>query len=261
MKQSKTFQKSQVLQKSEQTILLYKALGQTPLEAIKELGITEKVGYAGRLDPMAEGLLLLLVGDENKKKHDYERLSKTYEFECLFGIETDSLDVLGLITHVVTSAQSVICRDALEKKLSAFEGNVNLPYPIYSSKRVNGKPLFYWARQNKLDQIVIPSKKVNISKLTLNSLNKHTGEEVFENAMEKVGLVKGDFRQNEISKSWKSFLENYSESEFLVAHITASVSSGTYIRSLCKEIGKSFSLPAMALSIKRTKLGNWTDPR
>ena len=87
-------------------ILINKPISLTPLQAIRRLQSLhpelegEKIGYAGRLDPMAEGLLLLLVSDENKKRKEYERLPKTYEFEVLLGIETDSYDVLGIITKV-----------------------------------------------------------------------------------------------------------------------------------------------------------------
>src|SRR5579871_234239 len=90
-----------------QTILnLYKPIGKTPLEVIREFQIQNpeyqnvKLGYAGRLDPMAEGVLLVLVGEENKKRKEYERLKKEYEFTVLFGIETDSYDALGTVKNI-----------------------------------------------------------------------------------------------------------------------------------------------------------------
>ena len=257
MKQLKTYQKSQVLQKSEKTILLYKQLGQTPLEAIQALDIKEKVGYAGRLDPMAEGLLLLLVGEENKKKVSYEGLTKEYRFECLVGLETDSLDVLGLVTNVYSGSQISISRSALERALSGFEGSGDLPYPIYSSKRVQGKPLFYWARANKLSEIEIPSKKVHISRLELNSTQVMAGKEIALDAIEKVHMVRGDFRQKAIIERWREFQIKHGEKDFIVADMTAQVSSGTYIRSLCREIGRSFGTCGMAQSIRRTRVGEY----
>ena len=84
-------------------ILLYKKIGETPLECLNRFKVENSeyeslpMTYAGRLDPMAEGLLLVLVGEECKKKEDYLYLSKEYEIEVLFGFETDTADVLGKI--------------------------------------------------------------------------------------------------------------------------------------------------------------------
>lgn len=74
------------------TALIYKHIGETPLEALerfrREQGIAADVPmtYAGRLDPMAEGLLLILLGEECKNKEKYLGLDKEYEVEVLFGI-------------------------------------------------------------------------------------------------------------------------------------------------------------------------------
>ena len=83
-------------------VLLYKTVGQTPLECMElwrqtkpELKDTP-LAYAGRLDPMAEGVLLVLIGEECKKQADYHNLDKEYEFEILFGVHSDSGDVLDL---------------------------------------------------------------------------------------------------------------------------------------------------------------------
>src|SRR4051812_15345092 len=84
-------------------ILLNKPLSFTPLQATLKFKqafpeyADQKIAYAGRLDPMAEGLLLLLIGNETKKRKDYEALSKTYEFSILLGISTDTYDLLGKI--------------------------------------------------------------------------------------------------------------------------------------------------------------------
>ena len=82
---------------------LYKQVGITPLQLIKKFVRSnpeykdEKLGYAGRLDPMAEGVMIILVGDENKKREKYLDLNKKYEVGILFGVSTDTHDVLGLI--------------------------------------------------------------------------------------------------------------------------------------------------------------------
>ena len=89
--------------KNSSVVVVYKPQGWTPLAAVEEFKKSnpsysdEKISYAGRLDPMAEGPLLLLVGNENKKRKEYEQLKKSYEAEIVLGISTDSFDALGII--------------------------------------------------------------------------------------------------------------------------------------------------------------------
>jgi len=84
-------------------LLLHKKVGGTPLQTIRSLQATIpsfnglKIGYAGRLDPMARGLLVCLVGDENRNQKTHELKTKDYQFDVLFGVETDTYDLLGLV--------------------------------------------------------------------------------------------------------------------------------------------------------------------
>ena len=66
----------------------------------KENNINDKVCYCGRLDPLARGTVLLLVGDECKKMNEYLGTTKEYEFEILFGLSTDTDDPMGLIQNI-----------------------------------------------------------------------------------------------------------------------------------------------------------------
>jgi tRNA U55 pseudouridine synthase TruB len=81
---------------------LYKPAGWTPLQALLELKRVRPeladipLTYAGRLDPMAEGLLLVLGGEKVHEKDTYLGLDKTYTVTALLGIETDSFDLLGM---------------------------------------------------------------------------------------------------------------------------------------------------------------------
>src|SRR4029077_12126698 len=137
--------------------------GQTPLQTVKKLQKQNqkyqniKIGYAGRLDPMADGLLLLLLGRENKKRKKYEDLAKQYEFTVLFGVATDSYDLLGKLTKV---CKTTINETRIRQATKQFVGTYNQPYPPYSSKTVNGKPLYFYARENRLSEIIIPTKNV-----------------------------------------------------------------------------------------------------
>jgi tRNA pseudouridine(55) synthase len=87
-------------------ITIYKKKGETPYEALMRLRLARPeyaalpLSYAGRLDPMAEGVLIVLVGEENKYREKYLDLEKTYKVQILFGIGTDTYDVLGKVIDV-----------------------------------------------------------------------------------------------------------------------------------------------------------------
>src|SRR5690606_23219787 len=92
-----------IMSSNTEILQLYKREGETPLECIQRFRAENpsyaevSMTYLGRLDPMAEGLLLVLAGDTRKKKA-YLELDKRYEFEVLWGFETDTYDMLGLVT-------------------------------------------------------------------------------------------------------------------------------------------------------------------
>ena len=238
----------------------YKPVGKTPLQMIDELKrrqpelLNKKIAYAGRLDPMAEGVLLLLVEPETKKRDKYQKLDKTYEFKILFGIETDSLDVLGMITQ---ENKKEIDKDRLEKVTEKLKGQIKLPYPIYSSKTVNGKPLFWWARKNKLDEIQIPLKRSKIHELELVSIDTVSRERLSNRVIKRLSKVQGDFRQEKIIDNWKDHFKKTSKNSYEIAKLKARVSSGTYIRSLSKLIANNVGTSGIDLKIKRTKVGKF----
>ncbi len=246
----------------ESVVPLYKPLGKTPLETIEqyrqdaEIPTSVPLGYAGRLDPMAEGVLLCLVGEENKKRKEYERLPKTYEIDILFGISTDTYDILGILQENVHSDLSIPKRD-IQDILTSFVGAIDQPYPPYSAARVNGKPLYYWARRGLLDEITIPTKIVHVDAITLKDMKTVQAENVLQTATERIVLVTGDFRQEAILNSWKQHINN-EEEVFHIATISVRCSSGTYMRSIAHEVGKILGCGAIAYRIVRTSVGPYS---
>ena len=243
------------------TIILYKPQGISPLDAVKILQQKypeykdEKIGYAGRLDPMAEGLLLLLVGEENKKRKEYERLSKIYDVEIVIGVATDSYDALGKITNI-SQTMKHCSKKEIEQVPGSLTGEIEQPYPPYSAARVNGKPLYYWAREGKIDSIKIPTKKIIISKIDLVSIGVVPAKTLEQIISEKISRITGNFRQEEIKDIWKKyFQENQQEYQMIKIHVECS--SGTYMRGLANMFGKKIKSNAFALSILRTQIGNF----
>jgi tRNA pseudouridine55 synthase len=243
---------------SELSVTIYKQIGETPLEALEQfragqvaMGRTAlahvPMTYAGRLDPMAEGALLILIGEECKQKEKYLGLDKIYEVEILFGVETDTYDALG-IPKIMFSEKENIQPISFLKYIGIFTQE----YPPYSSRTIEGAALHTLARSGELPD-ELPTKKVEIYSIEELERSEILAQELSHVVHRRIALVKGDFRQEEIVKKWHEVLSN-SPQLFPVIKIKVSCSSGTYMRSLAHRIGRDCAMGAIALSIKRTEI-------
>ncbi len=240
---------------------LYKRLGETPRERLERLRVqkshysNEVLSYAGRLDPMAEGVLLALVGSANKRRESYMELDKEYVLDILFGFATDTYDVLG---RVMESGDSLhVNREAIRKGLNEFRGRIAQEYPPYSSKTIEGKPLFDWARGNLLSSIVLPARTVTIYDLKIDGMYKVSEADLLSSIETGVGKVNGDFRQEEIIEGWQKRLKPGGTRSFPCATVRIACSSGTYVRSVAHGLGQELGTPALALHILRTRVGEY----
>lgn len=246
-------------------ILLNKKEGETPLSALSFFRSKNKVykdvpmTYAGRLDPMASGLLLILVGEETKNKEKYLALDKEYEFEVLFGFATDTYDILGKVTNstILTNYRIDNLEKLIKNNLKYFKGKFIQKYPIYSSKTVAGKPLFQYGRDGV--EVEIPEREVNVKSLNFLKLRIINNKKLLENIEKRIKKVVGDFRQEEILKIWKKELnpQNKALGDYYVGNFKVKCTSGTYVRGLANSLGKKIGIPALAYAIKRTKIGKY----
>lgn len=236
----------------------YKKRGQTPLSVIEELRkeipelANTSIGYAGRLDPMAEGLVLLLLNEKNKERARFEKIKKVYQSEILFGVETDTFDALGL---ALKKPDVTISEETLRKNLAQLVGKHTHQYPPFSSPLVQGKPLWQWAKEGRIAEVQIPSKTIEIYKTELLKLVTKSGEDIHKLIDEKISEIVGDFRQDQIRDTWEAFF-NTKKQDLHIATVLFDVSSGTYIRSLAHDLGRLNNTGAIALSIKRIQIGN-----
>ncbi len=238
---------------------LYKKIGETPLERLDRYRIenpdykTEVLSYAGRLDPLADGVMIALVGDQNKDQKQFFGLDKTYEVEVLFGFYTDTYDILGLVREDTQNYDL--------SKLSEFAktlvGTHEQKYPPYSSKNVSGKPLFHWARSGKLDEIEIPTREIRIDRIEILEQRKILKNDLENVVSERIDLVKGDFRQQEIKNTWKEVLSNSEKEDFDIVKLRVSCGEGAYMRTLCENLGAMLGSRALAFSIRRTRVGEY----
>lgn len=248
--------------KNKSLIPVWKPQGWTPLKAVEEFKRKspeykdKKISYAGRLDPMAEGVLLLPVGQENKKRKKYEGLPKVYVSEIVLGISTDSFDGLGIIYSIKLGKLPL--EEEINKCLKKFIGKQDQVYPPYSSKTVNGKSLIWWTKEDKLSEIEIPRKEIEIYSLSLEEMSMIEVSDLCKQVKQKILNVEGNFRQEEILDAWKEFEKKYQKEKLLKIKIKISCSSGTYIRRLASDIGEDLGSGVFALSIVRTSVGNYS---
>lgn len=248
----------------KKTVCIYKTSGETPLQAISRFKIAfseyaeQKISFAGRLDPMAEGLLLLLIGNENKNRGHYENLNKQYAFQVLFGVKSDTYDILGLPSLVGSSVLSDENFTRLHIFCEQKKGKQTQTYPPYSSKPLDGKPLYYWARKNLLENKKLPVKNIFISSFHHDKTETITGNELLLNIEERIHRVDGNFRQKDILASWKSILNYKKNNAFSILRFHITCSSGTYVRSIANEIGMYLQTGALAYTITRTHVGDYS---
>lgn len=243
-------------------IILNKKEGETPLEALELFRFKNKkykdikMTYAGRLDPMASGLLIVLAGEETKNKEKYLVLDKEYEFEVLFGFATDTYDILGKCTRQDIVQDKNALELLIKKNLKYFTGKFIQKYPIYSSKTVKGKQLFEYARSG--EDVEIPTREVNVKSLKFLKIKKISYKNLLDNIKKRISKVQGDFRQKEILKIWQKNLKSKNTKEFFIANFKVKCTSGTYVRGIANSLGEKINIPALAFSIKRTKIGKWS---
>ena len=238
---------------------VWKPISLTPLQIVNEFKKKnpnyrfEKISYAGRLDPMAEGILILLVGEENKKREKYLRLKKTYDAEIILGVSTDSFDGLGLINSI---NYSNIDKTKIEKALKKFKGKQSQIYPPFSSKAVNGKSLYWWARNGRLKEINLPKRNIEIYDIALINIENIGTEDLVKRIEINIKKVDGDFRQEDVIKGWYQFKEKNKKNNFTKIKIRVMCSTGTYVRRIASDLGKDLKCGAFAFSIKRINVGN-----
>ena len=250
----------------KEVFVVEKHVGETPLECIERLRIEADIArdipmtYAGRLDPMASGLLLVLVGEACKNKEQYTALDKVYEVDIVFGIDTDTHDVLGRIIHVQLPDETILNTITQTDFLQKYVGRLEQEYPAFSSKTIDGVALHTHARLDTLPD-TMPTKSVtifSIKQISDSGLVKVTGEELAKNAIDKITLVHGDFRQADIIALWSRFAQDHAKDFFYKISISVSCSSGTYMRSLAKRIGSDLEVGAIATRIHRVTVGDFT---
>lgn len=169
-----------------------------------------RVGHTGTLDPMATGVLPVCFGKATRIIEYYDDDFKTYEAEMKLGMVTDTLDITGTVLE--TKPVDVSEEDVIQT-IDSFRGWITQIPPKYSALKVNGKPLYKYAREGV--EVKIKSRKIYV---------------------EDIQPVEVNLGENRI-----------------LFRVTCS--KGTYIRTICDDIGKKLGCGGTMTALQRTQSG------
>lgn len=147
--------------KEGEVILFDKPLKISSFEVIRQLKKivpVKKIGHAGTLDPLAEGLLILCTGKKTKSIVEFQDLPKVYTGKMLLGAESPSYD---LETPLMTNIPYLhITQEMIEDAVRQFTGEILHKPPVYSAVKFKGKRSYDLAKKGKNPQL--SEKKVHI---------------------------------------------------------------------------------------------------
>ncbi|MGZ3691034.1 MAG: tRNA pseudouridine(55) synthase TruB [Pseudobdellovibrio sp.] len=138
-------------------LLINKASGLTShdvVSRVRRILKTKEVGHSGTLDPLATGLMVLLIGEATKLSAFVTEGNKSYEVGVKLGVTTDTLDITGQVLSEKQISQTT--PQILEAAL-ALHGEMNLPIPMFSAKKIDGKKLYEYAREG---EVILPPSKL-----------------------------------------------------------------------------------------------------
>ena len=240
-----------------------------------------KVGHGGTLDPLAEGVLPIALGEATKLAGRMLDASKIYEFTIQFGEETDTLDAEG---EVVARTERRPPMAAIAAVLEHFTGEIEQVPPAYSAVKVDGKRAYDRARAG--EEVAMKVRRVTVHSLTFSSPSMGEDSEAWSHS-DLAELGEGEFAPSPTSASEQAREPAYSlpqgersdpqiTSTFATTTgrpdpydpgapleladavtLTAHVSKGTYIRSLARDIAHALGTVGHVTYLRRTKAGSF----
>ncbi|MCL2772463.1 MAG: tRNA pseudouridine(55) synthase TruB [Oscillospiraceae bacterium] len=174
----------------------------------------KKVGHTGTLDPIATGVLPMLLGSATKLSDLLLNHDKVYSAVLKLGLTTDTMDITG---KILKTCDIIPDYGEVREAAESFIGGIEQTPPIYSAVKINGRKLYEYARSGAdTEEINIPSRKINIYSITCGKTDK--------------------------------------SDEFI---LNISCSKGTYVRSICSDIGEKLKCGGVMASLCRIKSGRF----
>ena len=185
----------------------------------RSLGI-KKIGHSGTLDPFATGVLLIGIGNATRL-FEYLPSDKVYLAEITFGIRTDTDDITG---KVIQTSDYIPSIDEITKTLQQFSGKIKQKPPAFSAININGTRAYKLARENQISVDDLKEREIEIYSI-----------EIVSNKVESSALG-----------------GTYHGKPLLRIHC----SSGTYIRSIARDLGNILNTCAILSKLERIKIGS-----
>jgi len=245
-------------------INVYKEKGYTSHDVVARLrGITKEkhIGHTGTLDPAAAGVLPMCLGAVTKACELLTDKGKEYETVLLLGIETNTEDATGEIT--ATGDISSITDEMILDAVKSFEGDISQVPPMFSATRINGQRYYDLARKGV--EIEREAKQVHVSSIEVISditrcllSQKETfapcPDTMLSKFVEEPDPEEGrwHWENNDIRKD-----ENKDIPVIRVA-LRIACEKGTYIRTICADIGKKLGCGGCMERLLRTRSGEFT---
>jgi tRNA pseudouridine55 synthase len=146
-------------------IIVNKSVGVTSRDVVNDICHimhTKKVGHTGTLDPIASGVLVVVLGKYTKLCEYLTSEYKEYIAEMIIGYSTDTLDITG---NIMCESNNIPDEDKIISVINSFTGTYLQEVPIYSSVKVNGKKLYEYARNNI--SVELPKRNVDIKNIEI----------------------------------------------------------------------------------------------
>ena len=130
----------------------------------------EKVGHTGTLDPMAQGVLPILIGKATQCSKYLINHDKIYKVKLKLGIKTDTADSEGNIIEKKEISPEILNEQKILQAINSMKGKQEQIPPIYSAIKVNGKKLYEYARKGQ--EVEIKPRQIEIYNIDLNNIDK-----------------------------------------------------------------------------------------
>lgn len=196
---------------------------QDVVSKVKKILNEKKAGHAGTLDPLATGVLPVMLGNCTKLSKYLMEHNKVYRATIKLGEKSDTGDLEGAIIERKPVPENLTF-EKVDEFLKSFLGKQMQTPPMYSAIKVNGKKLYEYARAG--EQVEIPKREIEIYSIKLLNISKISNKD----------------KENDFSY----------ELEFEV-----SCSKGTYIRTLCENIAEKLGTVGVMKSLERVKVDNF----
>lgn len=181
----------------------------------------KRIGHSGTLDPFAHGVLVIGI-NEATKLFEYIASDKKYLATITFGLETDTNDITGKILQTSKNIPSI---NDIKEKLKDFTGIIKQKPPIFSAIKINGNRAYSLARKNEITESDIEKKMVEIYSVELVSYELETCHGMSQQGTSQLRLK-------------------------------IHCSSGTYIRSLARDLGRALDTFAVLSELERIQIGD-----